>query len=88
MHVITTKGKGFESGRKRSGNLSLLRASLMQKREKSFQKSSKADYPPKYQDVFGETIVELARGQYKNIIGITPAMLSGSSLKMMLRRIS
>jgi len=39
--------------------------------------------PPKYQDVFGETIVELAKNNPK-IVGITPAMPTGSSLKLML----
>ena len=39
--------------------------------------------PPKYQDVFGHTIIELAE-QNKLIMGITPAMPSGSSLKFMM----
>ena len=47
------------------------------------QPKSTGAFPPKYQEVFGSTIVELARTN-KKIIGITPAMLSGSSLKMML----
>jgi 1-deoxy-D-xylulose-5-phosphate synthase len=38
--------------------------------------------PPKYQDVFGETMLELAR-ENKHIVAVTPAMLSGSSLKIM-----
>jgi 1-deoxy-D-xylulose-5-phosphate synthase len=38
--------------------------------------------PPKYQDVFGETLLELAK-ENKNIVAVTPAMLSGSSLKLM-----
>ncbi|CAN5387972.1 hypothetical protein BH10BAC4_BH10BAC4_14550 [soil metagenome] len=40
--------------------------------------------PPKYQDVFGHTLVELARANEK-IIGITPAMPSGSSLNIMMK---
>src|SRR5690606_6963914 len=39
--------------------------------------------PPKYQDVFGHTIVELAQKNQK-IVGITPAMPTGSSLKFMM----
>ncbi len=39
--------------------------------------------PPKYQDVFGLTLVELAT-QNEKIIGITPAMPSGSSMKFMM----
>ena len=42
--------------------------------------------PPKYQDVFGETIVELAK-KNKKIVGITPAMPTGSSLKLMMDEI-
>ena len=39
--------------------------------------------PPKYQDVFGETIIELAKVN-ENIVGVTPAMLTGSSLNKMI----
>ena len=39
--------------------------------------------PPKYQDVFGDTIIELAKDN-DNIVGVTPAMLSGSSLNRMM----
>ena len=45
--------------------------------------SNKAHLPPKFQDVFGKTIVELAT-ENKNIVGITPAMPTGSSLKFMM----
>ena len=41
--------------------------------------------PPKYQDVFGHTLIELAE-QNKKIFGITPAMPSGSSLKFMMEK--
>jgi 1-deoxy-D-xylulose-5-phosphate synthase len=41
--------------------------------------------PPKYQDVFGYTIIELAEKNEK-IFGITPAMPSGSSLKYMMEK--
>ena len=47
--------------------------------KKTFQK----EQPPKFQDVFGHTIVELAR-KNKDIVGITPAMPTGSSLKFMM----
>ena len=39
--------------------------------------------PPKYQEVFGDTIIELAK-ENENIVGVTPAMLSGSSLNKMM----
>ncbi|MEO6150267.1 MAG: transketolase C-terminal domain-containing protein, partial [Mucilaginibacter sp.] len=40
--------------------------------------------PPKYQDVFGHTLVELAEAN-KKIVGITPAMPSGSSMNIMMK---
>ena len=82
LHVITTKGKGLSQAEKDQvtyhspGQFDAKTGEIILKNSKGLS--------PKYQDVFGETIVELARGNTK-IIGITPAMLSGSSLKMMLK---
>ena len=45
--------------------------------------AKKNQSPPKYQDVFGDTIIELAK-KNNDIIGVTPAMLSGSSLSKMM----
>jgi 1-deoxy-D-xylulose-5-phosphate synthase len=81
LHVITTKGKGLSQAEKDQvtyhspGQFDAKTGEIIPKNNEGL--------PPKYQDVFGETIVELAR-KNKKIIGITPAMLSGSSLKMML----
>ena len=52
---------------------------------KSLATSSNKKSPPKYQDVFGHTIVELAE-RNKKIMGITPAMPSGSSLNIMMEK--
>ena len=82
LHVITTKGKGLSQAEKDQvtyhspGQFDAKTGEIILKNSKGLS--------PKYQDVFGETIVELARENTK-IIGITPAMLSGSSLKMMLK---
>ncbi len=46
-------------------------------------KKDTSQLPPKFQDVFGYTLVELAKGN-KKIVGITPAMPTGSSLKYMM----
>jgi 1-deoxy-D-xylulose-5-phosphate synthase len=51
-----------------------------------FRIKSDKPLPPKYQDVFGETILELAEKNDK-IIGITPAMPTGSSLKIMMDKL-
>ena len=48
-----------------------------------YKKTFDTPQPPKYQDVFGKTIIELAQ-KNKNIFGITPAMPSGSSMKFMM----
>src|SRR5262249_32612043 len=52
--------------------------------EKIKKKQTKKPQPPKYQDVFGNTIVELAEKNPK-IMGITPAMPTGSSLNIMMK---
>lgn len=46
--------------------------------------SDNANQPPKFQDVFGETLLELAR-QNPRIVGVTPAMPTGSSLCVMMK---
>ncbi len=81
LHVITTKGKGLKQAEKDQvkyhapGKFDAETGELIAK--------SSTIEPPKYQDVFGETIVELAKTNEK-IIGITPAMPTGSSLKYMM----
>jgi len=81
LHVITTKGKGLAQAEKDQvkyhapGKFDAQTGELAQK--------PKTIEPPKYQDVFGHTLVELARENEK-IIGITPAMPTGSSLKFMM----
>lgn len=83
LHVITTKGKGLKQAEKNQvkyhspGEFDAKTGDLIP--------SNSDGLPPKYQDVFGATIVELA-AQNEQIIGITPAMLTGSSLKLMMER--
>jgi len=83
LHVITTKGKGLRQAEENQvkyhapGKFDKDSGDLIPKPEKV--------QPPKYQDVFGKTIVELAQ-QNEKIVGITPAMLTGSSLKFMLEQ--
>lgn len=48
------------------------------------QKTDTSNMPPKFQDVFGETLVELAR-QNPRIVGVTPAMPSGCSMNIMMK---
>jgi 1-deoxy-D-xylulose-5-phosphate synthase len=83
LHCLTTKGKGF---------------ALAEKDQTKWHAPGKFDkvsgvihkthhdkpQPPKYQDVFGHTMVDLARLNSK-VMGITPAMPTGSSLNIMMR---
>ncbi len=84
LHVITTKGKGLKKAEQDQvkyhapGKFDKYTGELIPKTEKI--------EPPKYQDVFGKTIVALAKNNPK-IIGITPAMPTGCSLKLMLEEI-
>ena len=82
LHVITTKGKGLKQAEKEQvvyhapGKFNAVTGELNPK--------STTPQPPKYQDVFGLTLVELAK-KNKKIVGITPAMPTGSSLKYMMQ---
>lgn len=82
LHILTVKGKGYELAEKDQtkwhapGLFDKLTGEI-------FKKKIEAPQPPKYQDVFGHTILELAEAN-SNIMGVTPAMPSGSSLKFMM----
>ena len=81
LHCITKKGKGYEFAEK--GNPTKWHApGVFNKDTGEFAKIQKKVSPPKYQDVFGDTIIELANNNIK-IAAVTPAMLSGSSLNKM-----
>ncbi|TSE08271.1 1-deoxy-D-xylulose-5-phosphate synthase [Aquimarina algiphila] len=81
LHIITTKGKGLKQAEENQvkyhapGKFDASTGDLISK--------DSTGLPPKFQDVFGHTILELARKNDK-IVGITPAMPTGSSLKYMM----
>ena len=83
LHCITTKGKGYSLAEK---DQTLWHAPG--KFDKITGEIHKTTYdnpqPPKYQDVFGHSLLELAE-QNPKIMGITPAMPSGSSMNIMMR---
>jgi len=82
LHIITTKGKGYALAEKDQTKWHA--PGLFDKvTGEIFKKTYDTPQPPKYQDVFGKTIIELAKNN-KNIFGVTPAMPSGSSLKYMM----
>ncbi len=84
LHVITKKGKGFKHAE--DDPLKWHAApGIFDAQSGEIEKSTSHEKkPPKYQDVFGATILELAR-QNDKIVGITPAMPSGSSLNLMMK---
>ena len=85
LHCITVKGKGFELAEKNQTKWHA--PGLFDKvTGEIYKKVSDKPQPPKYQDVFGNTMVELAE-QNPKIIGVTPAMLSGSSLNIMMNKV-
>ena len=81
LHLITTKGKGLKQAEENQvtyhapGKFDAATGDIIPK--------SNSKQPPKYQDVFGYTLVELAKNN-PDIVGITPAMPTGSSLKYMI----
>ena len=85
LHVITKKGKGFKLAEENQtawhapgGRFDKLTGLITEESSGSTAK------PPKFQDVFGHTILELAR-QNDKIVGITPAMPTGCSLNIMMQ---
>ena len=84
LHIVTVKGKGYDLAEKDQTKWHA--PGLFDKVTGEIHKK-KFDLPqaPKYQDVFGHTIIELAE-QNDKIFGITPAMPSGSSLKYMMEK--
>lgn len=82
LHIITVKGKGYTLAEQDQTKWHA--PGLFDKvTGEIYKKKFELPQPPKYQDVFGHTIIELAK-QNEKIMGVTPAMPSGSSLKFMM----
>jgi 1-deoxy-D-xylulose-5-phosphate synthase len=83
LHCVTVKGKGYTLAEKDQtkwhapGKFDKITGEI-------FKKVYDRPQPPKYQDVFGNTLVELAE-QNSKIVGVTPAMPSGSSMNIMMK---
>lgn len=84
LHIRTVKGKGYDLAEKDQtkwhapGLFDKVTGEIV-------KKTYEIPQPPKYQDVFGHSIIELAEMNDK-IFGITPAMPSGCSLKYMMEK--
>ena len=81
LHIITTKGKGLQQAEE--DQVKYHAPGKFDANTGEIHIKFEGNLPPKYQDVFGLTILDLAKANEK-IIGITPAMPSGSSLKFMM----
>ena len=83
LHCITTKGKGFEQAER--DQVKYHAPGYFDKDTgKIIVNPNDKNTPPKYQEVFGKTIIELAKENEK-IVGITPAMATGCSLNLMMK---
>ena len=81
LHIKTTKGKGYQPAEEEA---TIWHAPGKFDAETGERKVDETPKPPKFQDVFGETILELAR-RNPRIVGITPAMPTGCSLSLMMQ---
>ena len=81
LHVITTKGKGLQLAEE--DQVKYHAPGKFDAETGKIHPKDESHLPLKFQDVFGHTLVELAK-QNEKIIGITPAMPSGSSMKYMM----
>lgn len=84
LHVHTIKGKGFKPAEKQATIWHAPGKFNPETGERIVSDSS--GLPPKFQDVFGETLLELAQAN-SNIIGVTPAMPSGCSMNIIMDKL-
>ena len=85
LHCITKKGKGYELAEKFATEWHAPGKFCVETGERN-KANSNVISPPLFQEVFGETLLELAR-KNKNIIAVTPAMPSGCSMTIMQKEI-
>ena len=84
LHIVTKKGKGLKEAEE-SPTLYHAPGKFDIRTGKLIPSGINLSLAPKYQDVFGKTIIELAKANPK-IVGITPAMPTGCSLNMMMKK--
>lgn len=83
LHIITKKGKGFKMAE--VDQTTFHAPGKFDKQTGELKIGDSNGKPPKFQDVFGQTLVELA-DKDERVVGITPAMPSGSSLNLMMEK--
>ena len=85
LHCLTKKGKGYNPAEEGCATKWHAPGLFEKETGKMIPKRNKKNNPIKYQQVFGESIIELAKENDK-IIGVSPAMLSGSSLNLIMEQ--
>ena len=84
LHAVTVKGKGYKPAEEGSPTVWHAPGLFNKETGEIIKVAPKSPQPPKYQDVFGHTIVELAEKNPK-VVGVTPAMPTGCSLNIMMK---
>ncbi len=82
LHIHTVKGKGYEPAEK-DATLWHAPGKFNEDTGERLNTTPGKPCPPKFQDVFGQTLLELAR-ENKQIVGVTPAMPTGCSMNIMM----
>ncbi|MGL5273739.1 MAG: 1-deoxy-D-xylulose-5-phosphate synthase [Phocaeicola sp.] len=82
LHIYTTKGKGFEPAEKAATEWHA--PGIFDKETGERIVKDTEGLPPLFQDVFGKTLLELAKANDK-IVGVTPAMPSGCSMNILMK---
>ncbi|MGQ1889419.1 1-deoxy-D-xylulose-5-phosphate synthase [Thermophagus sp. OGC60D27] len=85
LHIITKKGKGFKFAEENQTAWHATGGKFDPATGRLLDPPSNQPRPPKFQEVFGHTIIELAR-QNEKIVGVTPAMPTGCSLNLMMEQ--
>ena len=83
LHVVTRKGAGYAPAEEGSATKWHAPGLFNKETGELLGGGDNKPKPPKFQDVFGHSIIELAK-QDRRIVGVTPAMPSGCSLKFMM----
>ncbi len=84
LHCVTVKGKGYAPAERGNATTWHAPGTFDKITGEIYKKTHDRPQAPRYQDVFGHTLVELARANDK-VMGITPAMPSGSSMNIMMK---
>lgn len=83
LHIHTVKGKGYEPAEK-AATIWHAPGKFCVDTGERISDDKKGEQPPKFQTVFGETLLELAQANPK-IVGVTPAMPTGCSMNIMMK---